>query len=161
MVKHGIDLAWTTGDWQGIRTDPKTGTTYPITIRVRPILASAGTTEEMEVYHGANVYRAFAITAFDSKRQQWVMQYVNNVDGRSVPMQGEFDGETITWRAIDPDRTRESKLVFERRGHDECCRTQFASGDGGSSWFVIFTDDLHKVAHMNAETAKGSSTIPK
>jgi len=146
MSEELTPLHWGLGDWIGVRTDGKTGNTFPMTITVRPILGNSGFAEEMEVRHGSKTYHAFAVYSFDTKRGTWVMKYVNDVGGQFVEMQGEINGEDSIWRSIDPKRTREAKLVFERTGTSGWRRTQFASEDGGETWFVVFKDDLNRAS---------------
>jgi len=136
---------WPIGSWSGTRTDGKSEARFPISIKVRKTLGGKAVTEEMEVIHGGGLYRAFAITTFEVESQRWIMQYVNDATGKFVPMEGAIDGDTSTWRSIAEKRTREAKLVYERPCPAEWRRTQYASDDGGATWFVIFTDELLRV----------------
>lgn len=142
MGSETTPLDWTLGDWNGHRKDGISGAEYPITIRVHSVLGGAGITEEMEVVHGTDTYRAFSITAFEKSRSCWVMHYLNKPTGESIPMEGVIEGTSITWKSVNPMRIRESKLVYEHNGKADWKRTQYMSEDAGKTWIVVFTDTL-------------------
>ena len=143
-VSDATPLDWTLGDWKGHRTDSKSGTAFPITIQVHSVLGGSGITEEMEVVHGSDVYRAFTITAFEKDRKLWMMHYLNQPTGESIPMEGTIESKSSTWMSINPNRARESKLVYEHFGKAGWKRTQYVSEDAGKTWFTVFTDVLER-----------------
>jgi hypothetical protein len=137
---------WTVGEWTGVRRDGADGSEAPMTMRVAPILGGAGLIRELEVRHGGGVYRGLSVVAFEREAGRWVEQYVNDVHGRFVRLEGELEdgGARSVWRSVAPERRRESRLVSERLGPDRWRRTQSVSEDGGATWRVLWSDELER-----------------
>jgi hypothetical protein len=137
---------WTLGTWEGVRRDGADGSQAPMTMRVEAILGGAGQIRELEVRHSGGVYRGLSVVAFEREAGRWVEQYVNDVHGRFVRLEGEpEDGSARSvWRSVAPERRRESRLVSERLGPDRWRRTQSVSEDGGATWRVLWTDELER-----------------
>jgi hypothetical protein len=136
-------FAWTVGDWSGVRREGGEGDGEPLTLRVRAVLGGAGLLEELEVVHDGGTYRGLSVLTYLTDEERWVRQYVNDVRGRFVRLDGELDGEArSTWSSTDPARTRESRLVSELANDGVWLRTQQVSTDGGATWRVLFRDEL-------------------
>lgn len=139
-------FAWTHGTWKGTRVDEGDGSTASMVLQVSPILAGAGTLEELEVTHSGGVYRGLHVRLYEPESERWVSHYANAVHGRMVPLEGRQDGERWIWRSTSPTRRRESRLLDERPGEGRWRRTQEVSEDDGESWRILFTDELVRVA---------------
>jgi hypothetical protein len=139
-------LDWTVGQWTGVRRDGADGSEAPMTMRVAAILGGGGLIRELEVRHGSGVYRGLSVVAFEREAARWVEQYVNDVHGRFVRLEGELGdgGARSVWRVVAPERRRESRLVSERLGADRWRRTQSVSEDGGTTWRVLWIDELER-----------------
>lgn len=137
---------WTLGTWEGVRRDGADGSEAPMTMRVEAILGGAGQIRELEVRHSGGVYRGFSVQVFERAAGRWVEQYVNDVHGRFVRLEGELEdgGARSVWRSVAPERRRESRLVSERLGPDRWRRTQSVSEDGGATWRVFWIDELER-----------------
>jgi len=137
---------WTVGEWTGVRRDGADGSEAPMTMRVEAILGGAGQVRELEVRHSGGVYRGFSVQAFEREAGRWVAQYVNDVHGRFVRIEGELeDGRARSvWRVVAPERRRESRRVDERLGPDRWRRTMSVSDDGGATWRMLWVDELER-----------------
>lgn len=137
---------WTVGEWTGVRRDGADGSSAPMTMRVEAILGGAGQVRELEVRHSGGVYRGFSVQVFERETRRWVEQYVNDVHGRFVRIEGELEdgGDRSVWRTVAPERRRESRLVSERLAPDRWRRTMSVSEDGGASWRVLWIDELER-----------------
>ena len=141
---------WTQGPWEGVRRDGADGSEAPMRLWVNPILDGAGQTRELRVIDGGDTYRGFSVLMLERDTGRWVEQYVNDVHGRFVRLEGEIEvtgpagAERSVWRPVDPGRERESKLLSERLGTDGWRRTMSVSDDGGATWRVLWTDELKR-----------------
>lgn len=151
---------WTVGAWTGARQDAAHGSEAPMTMRVEAILGGAGLVRELEVRHAGGVYRGFSVQAFERAAGRWVEQYLNDVHGRFVRLEGELEdgGARSVWRSVAPERRRESRLVSERLGADRWRRTQSVSEDGGATWRVLWIDELERTAPGRPRALDGSGT---
>lgn len=135
---------WIVGSWQGVRRDGADGTTAPLTLTVEPILGNAGYAEHLEVRHDGGVYRGFSTQVFDPESGGWVRMYVNATRRHFVRLEGEVADGTLVWRSMAPDRPRETRVVWERPAPDRWRRTSSVSEDGGTTWRVLFVDELER-----------------
>ena len=137
---------WTVGEWTGERRSGADGSEAPMTMRVEPILGGAGQVRELEVRHSRGVYRGFSVQVFEPDAGRWVEQYVNDVHGRFVRIEGELEegGARSVWRVVAPERPRESRRVDERPGPEHWRRTMSVSDDGGATWRVLWIDELER-----------------
>lgn len=136
-------LDWTLGEWTGVRRDGA-DTEAPMTMTVEPILGGAGQIQRIEVTHGGGVYRGLAVQLFDRQDGVWRQQYANDVSGRFASLEATIDGDRTVWRGTTSGRSRESRLLSERSGPDRWRRTMSVSEDGGSTWRVLWVDDLRR-----------------
>lgn len=139
------DLDWTVGSWEGVRRDGEGGEA-PATLRVEPILGGAAYAEHLEVSHGEDLYRGYAVTTYDTEDGRWVRHYANAVRGRLVRLDGEVAGERSTWTITTPGRSRESRLVSERIEGGRWQRTHQVSEDGGDTWRILWQDELERAS---------------
>jgi len=137
-------LDWTLGAWSGVRAGGDDDEAGPITMTVRPILAGAGQTYEIEVPHEAGVYRGFGVQVHDPAAGRWHRRYVNATRRTFSILEGEAGPGRATWRGADPARTRASRVLSERVGDDGWRRTMSISEDGGETWRVLWTDELRR-----------------
>lgn len=140
-------LAWTVGDWRGVRVDGADGTEAPITVSVRSILGGAGLEEDLEVRAPSGGYRGFSVQVMEKDRPgRWVRMYVNATRRDFVRIEGEVDsdGARGVWRSTTPGRTSESQMVSVRAGARGWTRTMLVSDDGGKTWRVLWEDRLHR-----------------
>ncbi len=138
------DLDWTLGLWEGGRRDGADGSEARMTMRVEAILGGAGQIRHIEIPHGGDVYRGFAVQVFNEAKGRWVRHYTSENRGRFSSLEGEAEGDSSIWRMTTPDRTRESQLTSERLGDDRWRRTMSISKDGGRTWTVLWIDELHR-----------------
>ena len=142
---------WLQGQWAGTRRDGSNGSTAPMQFSVRPILAGAGFTEDLEVRGERSVYRGFAAIVFDREQARWVMQYANAGKGRFARLESDPGSEPLVFRSVTPDRTDDSALTYERRGDAGLVRTMRVAERGAAAdtaaWRVLWQDDLQRVNH--------------
>ena len=72
------------------------------------------------------------------------MFYGNSSRATISRLAGQFKDGRIDWMSLTAPG--ESKLVAQRTGPDGWRRTQYVSADRGSSWNVLFVDELTRVA---------------
>jgi len=142
----GRAFDWTVGTWHGVRRSGSDGSEDPMTMRVEPILGGAGQARHLEVRQGDGIYRGFAVQAYDPDLGRWVRQYINDVRGRFVRLEGGLEGERSLWTVVSSSTGRMSRLVSERPGPGRWRRTMSISEDGGESWRVLWIDELEKEA---------------
>jgi hypothetical protein len=132
------------GSWRGTRTEGGGSGVAAMTVHVRPLLGGAGLLEELEVL-GEEPYHGLHVVLFDRERGEWVRHYANAARGRFATLEREAgpDG-ALAWRNATPGRTRESRLIDEHPGPGRWRRTQMVSEDGGSTWRVLFVDELER-----------------
>ena len=83
----------------------------------------------------------------DVERDLWVSHYANEVHGHLVSLELEhLEGERSDWRSAAPERTRESRLSYERTASGGWRRTQSVSVDVGQTWRVLFVDELERAS---------------
>jgi hypothetical protein len=141
-VESPAILDWVLGCWEGVRREGSDGSEAPMVIRVEPALGGAGQVHHLEVQLEDTVYRGFAVQVFDSRLGRYVQQYVNSSRSRFVRLEGDLEGERITWQSVSPKRTRESRLVSERIAQDRWRKTMSISEDDGQTWRVLWMDEL-------------------
>ena len=138
-------LDWTLGVWQGVRRAASDGSEQPMEMRVRAVLGGAGQTREIEIPHGAGVYRGFCLQVYDPSIDRWRRTYVNDVRRSFAVLEGEVLEDRSVWRSVTPGRVRESRLVSERPAADRWRRTMSVSEDGGATWRELWIDELRRV----------------
>ncbi len=138
----GSPLDWLLGEWHGVRRDGADGSEAPIHVRVTPILGGAGQAEELEVTLGDSLYRGFTVRMPADDAGRWIMLYMNSVRPGFVQLDGEIAAGKITWSSRQTDRPRRSRSVIEPMGADGFRRTMFMSEDQGSSWRVLWIDEV-------------------
>jgi hypothetical protein len=140
-------FGWCLGHWKGVRRDGTDGTIFPMTSKVEPILGGAGQIEQLEVEReGREPYRGVTVQAFDRGAQKWKREYVNEVNGRFVPMEGTLDGSARSeWRDTSSERTHDFVLTSELLSQGFWRRTMRISEDGGKTWKILWIDDLNRV----------------
>lgn len=142
-------FGWTIGEWRGARTDGANGRSTPLRLRVTPMLAGAGTFEELTITGASSVYRGAAMQVFEVDKGRWVRQYVNSSRQRFVRLEGEVTNDrpfTCEWCVVDSSSGRRSRLVSERTVDDTWRRTMNVSTDGGETWRVLWSDELRRIA---------------
>ncbi len=137
-------MAWTVGTWHGTRTAADDGRTDSMTVRVEPLPSGTGQLECLQVWLEGAPYTGFTLRAPDAENGSWTMVYVNSSRRTFARLVATFEGTTSTWRSVTPGRKRESKLVAERTDTDHWRKTQYTSEDGGTTWRVLFTDELER-----------------
>jgi len=139
-------FAWLVGDWRGVRRDGADGTAARMRLRVQPVLGGAGQLEELQVEHPRGTYRGLHVRLRERESGRWVSEYANATRGEFTKLEGELGaGDESSWRSVEPGRTRETWLEYERPEPDRWIRTQRLSEDGGLTWSVLFTDELERV----------------
>lgn len=139
-------FGWLVGDWRGVRRDAADGSAAPMLLRVQPVLGGAGQLEELQVTHARGTYRGLHVRLRERETGRWVSEYANAVRGEFTRLEGELGAnDASSWRSVEPARTRESWLQYERPAPDRWIRTQRVSEDGGETWTVLFTDELERV----------------
>lgn len=143
-------FAWTQGTWEGVRRDGTDGSEAPMRLWINLILDGAGQTRELRVIAGGNTYRGFSVVMFERETGRWFEVYTDDVHGRLVRLEADIEttgpagAERSVWRPVDPGRERDSRLVSERLGTDVWRRTMSVSDDGGTTWRVLWTDELKR-----------------
>jgi len=132
------------GDWHGTRRAADDGSVEPMTLSVHPLLGGAAFLEELEV-RGASTYRGIHVLLLDRERECWVRHYANAEHGRFTQLEGTVEQGRTVWRNTTPGRTRESRLVEECPAPGHLRRVQEISSDGGTTWRVLFTDELERI----------------
>lgn len=137
---------WLIGSWHGARRDGADGSESALTSRFEAILDGVGLSERIEVTQSDGaIYRGFATEVLDPTIGRWVRMYVNATRRHFARLEGEEDGENrLVWRSVSPDRIRENRIVTERIGPDRWRRTSSISEDGGTTWRVLFVDELER-----------------
>jgi hypothetical protein len=142
-------FAWTLGDWVGQRVDGETDSGAPMTVNVQAVLDGNATFEQLAVQHERGVYRGATLQAFDTTTGRWARQYVNDVRGAFVRLEGELEdgaGTRSTWRVVPPGAERLSCLTAELLADGTWLRTMRVSADGGRTWRVLWRDELRRSA---------------
>lgn len=137
---------WLIGSWHGVRRDGVDGSESVLTSRFEAILDGGGLSERIEVtLSDGAFYRGFATEVLDPTIGRWVRMYVNATRRHFARLEGDEDGEgRIVWHSVSPDRIRENRIVTERIGPDRWRRTSSISEDGGTTWRVLFVDELER-----------------
>jgi len=137
-------LDWLLGDWQGVRRDASDGTEAPMTVHVESLSEGRGQVERIQVSGAGTPYVGFAVRVPSDTSGRWLMLYTNMKRETFARLEGRIETDRVTWDSVTPGRTRESRLVMERLDDSRCKRTQRFSEDGGSTWKVMFTDELER-----------------
>jgi hypothetical protein len=138
-------FGWCLGKWTGVRKSGTDGSSAPMTATVESILGGAGQIEQLEVQTDTRVYRGVTVQAFDSKAQVWRREYVNNVNGNFVPMEGALGTSSrCDWTIRSSDRGISSRLESELVRPGFWRRTMRYSRDGGQTWEIQWIDELQK-----------------
>jgi protocatechuate 3,4-dioxygenase beta subunit len=145
-------LDWSLGEWVGVRKDGEAKTEFKITVRVEPILGSAGQAEHLEVRHPDGVYRGFTVRVPAKEGGRWVMLYMNSNHGGFAQLDGEVQVQRSTWHSGAPDKPRRSRLLSEPTASGGWRRTMSVSDDKGNTWRVLWIDELRRDA---SATPKG------
>lgn len=143
-IGHALD--WTIGVWHGTRSDAADGSSAPMTMTVEPILGGHGQLRRVEIGEGENLYRGIAVQIPDRDRKVWIRQYTNGLHGSFAALVGKVTGATSVWSSAGRKTLRRSSVVSEHLTGDRWRRTMSVSEDGGSTWRVLWIDDLERLA---------------
>ncbi len=135
------ELDWMLGRWEGVRRHGEDGSEAPLRLEARSILGGAGQAIELEIVGESGTYRGIWVQIYDPEKHRWLCRYGNNTRRSWASLEG--DGSV--YRSVSPGRSRESRLESERIGDNGWRRTQSVSEDGGTTWRVLFVDELELI----------------
>lgn len=133
---------WAVGEWKGIRRDADGEA--PMRLQVLLLPDGSGLFERLEVTIEPSPYVGVSVLTRDPKTGNWVKFYTNPVRSTIARLEGSLDDGVLVLRSVTPGRAREGRLTARRIGEDRWRRTQEVSEDGGKTWRVLFTDELHR-----------------
>jgi hypothetical protein len=136
-------LAWTVGNWHGVRRSADDGEEAPMAVRVESLPDGGGQVEILRVEGASGPYVGFALRVKDAQGE-WTMVYASSPGRPFARLEGQVGEGSSTWTSVTPGRTRESRLVSERVDRQRWRKTQQVSDDGGATWRVLFTDELER-----------------
>jgi len=139
-------LDWLSGDWHGVRRAGDDGSEAPMTVHVESLRGGPEQMERLEVRSDGDAapYIGFAVYAPSGAAGRWLMRYANSTRRTFSRLEGEVEKGRVTWHSTTPGRTRDSLVVVERLDADHWRRTNSVSEDGGTTWRVLFTDELER-----------------
>lgn len=136
-------FSWTVGHWHGARSSGEDGRAAPMTVLVEPLGDGSGQVECLRVEASGGPYVGFTIRRRDDAGA-WRMVYVNSTEHAFARLDASTYESKTTWSSVSGARLRESRLISERIGENRWRKTQQFSDDGGTSWKVLFTDELER-----------------
>jgi protocatechuate 3,4-dioxygenase beta subunit len=137
-------LDWCLGEWVGVRKDGTAKSEFQISVRVEPILNSAGQAEHLEVRHPDGVYYGFTVRVPAKDAGRWTMLYMNSTHGGFAQLDGEAQGQRTTWHSVPSAKPRHSRLLSEPTATRGWRRTMSVSEDKGKTWRILWTDELRR-----------------
>jgi hypothetical protein len=138
-------LDWTIGSWTGTRRATDGTPDASITLFVHRLPENLGQFERAHVNLRPRPYVGFAVRTRGPGSGRWVMTYGNSNRDTLASLDGVIEGDVSSWTSANSGTARRSRLVFERPAPDSWRRTQSISDDGGTTWRVLFVDDLIRV----------------